>query len=715
MKPITLKYKPIDYQKAFHDSVKPKVFLSGGYGCLVKGSPIETLDGIVPIEEIKSGTVVKTWKDGEFCWSLSTKAIPQPVQDIYRVTHDFGSFVCSAQHPIFLGHYNYELAVSCLGKQVVYAPSYFDNPWQTILELCRLLLSLNDQRYWKKVLDLRERCLVYSRQYDQLLLSLKDIGQEFSPLLDDAVKSVQPFCPSVFEHMDALWVLTPKRSHLDLLYNHLCNIRSFYQMGISAEASANQTQALPLGCIFEVIQLIEKSLSMIGCHRKEGGSSLGSLIYCHDTYFSSPAKTTITQIEHVGKGEVFDLHVLGTNNYLSGNIVHHNSGKTYSLIMKMFSLMNTNKGLPGGLLCPTIKMAKRDVIPTLVDICLKNNIPFRHHQTDNYFYFPATRSKVFIFHGEDKGYSIRGPNLAFMCINEGTLIDQQTFNAALSRVRLKKAALRQVAMSGSPEGFTWHYEYFIEHPREDTDVIFGDVRKNTYISEDYVQMLTDSYDSLTAQQYVEGKFVNLTGNRAAWSFNRAKHVAPVHRDPHLPVWVSMDFNVYPMTAVLWNSYSNREQVWLKAFDEIFIDGAADTWEMCDTIWERLGGKHQDCEIVVYPDPAGKARSTKSRHLTDIDIIQQCGFKNVKFRSRIISVRDCLNSLNALLDKKRILIDPKCKNLIADFERCIIKPGGTEIDKSDKKRGHLLDGAKNMAEYEFRIDAKRETFSQFRIR
>lgn len=393
----------------------------------------------------------------------------------------------------------------------------------------------------------------------------------------------------------------------------------------------------------------------------------------------------------------------------------YGAGKTYSLCMKLFQLMGENLSLPGGFLVPTYKMFKRDVLPTIREICAENGIEYQYHQTDHVFYFPQTESVIYVFHAEDDGQSIRGPNLAFGVINEVTLISKPAYEAFFARIRLKKAKLKQIAMSGTPESFNWVYEYFVENPREDTELIFGDMRLNTHIAEDYAKRLTESYDALMVEQYVEGKFVNLTGNRAAWSFNRAKHVAPVHRDPFLPVWVSMDFNVYPMTAVLWNSYSNREQIWLKAFDEIFIEGAADTWEMCDAIWERLGGKHQECEIVVYPDPAGKARSTKSRHLTDIDIIQQCGFKNVKFRSRIISVRDCLNSLNALLDKKRILIDPKCKNLIADFERCIIKPGGTEIDKSDKKRGHMLDGAKNMAEYEFRIDAKRETFSQFRIR
>ena len=28
-------------------------------------------------------------------------------------------------------------------------------------------------------------------------------------------------------------------------------------------------------------------------------------------------------------------------------------------------------------------------------------------------------------------------------------------------------------MSGTPEGFNWSYDYFVEDPRQDTDLIFG--------------------------------------------------------------------------------------------------------------------------------------------------------------------------------------------------------------------------------------------------
>ncbi|MEK6706396.1 MAG: hypothetical protein AABZ06_11475 [Bdellovibrionota bacterium] len=130
-----------------------------------------------------------------------------------------------------------------------------------------------------------------------------------------------------------------------------------------------------------------------------------------------------------------------------------------------------------------------------------------------------------------------------MVINEVTLISKAAFDAALARVRLKSAALRQIAMSGTPESFNWVYEYFVENPRDDTDLFFGDVRKNTHVAADYVPNLMASYDSVMVEQYVEGKFVNLTGKRAAYAFSRQIHTAPdVERIEHAPILVSLDFS-----------------------------------------------------------------------------------------------------------------------------------------------------------------------------
>lgn len=381
--------------------------------------------------------------------------------------------------------------------------------------------------------------------------------------------------------------------------------------------------------------------------------------------------------------------------YLSAG---YGAGKTYSLCMHLFQLMSLNRGLSGGILAPTLKMFKRDILPTLLEICLENSIKYEFNKTDQTFYFPHTRSTVYVFHSEDDGQSIRGPNLAFMLMNEVTLISKPAFDAAMARVRLKDAGLLQVAMSGTPEGFNWTYEYFIENPRDDTDVIFGDMRLNTHISEGYSKMLIDSYDRVLVEQYVEGKFVNLVGNRACYAFDRKKHVDPtIEKLEHHTVWVSIDFNVDPMSATLWNRLGPHHKQTLYAFNEICLPNS-NTFQLTRSLQELLSPEDH---VVLFPDPAGKARHTNA-HLSDIDILKQAGFQDIRFKSHIPSVRDCLNSVNKAFDQNLIKISPKCKNLIADLEQCTLKSGTNEIDKSNPKRSHWLDGFKNMMDYEFPV-------------
>jgi len=228
-------------------------------------------------------------------------------------------------------------------------------------------------------------------------------------------------------------------------------------------------------------------------------------------------------------------------------------------------------------------------------------------------------------------------------------------------------------------------------------MIFGDMRLNTHVAEDYAKRLSDSYDDILAQQFIEGKFVNTNGNQAAYKFNRTKNVDKVERDLDLPVWVSIDFNVAPMAATLWNRYPDKtDGPILRAFDEIAIINA-DTYLLSQTIKEKVGTEN----VVLFPDPAGNARSTKSQK-TDIQILRDAGFDDIRFRSRIKSVKDCLTALNSFIGKNRLIVGDKCRQTILDLEQCSLKQGSSELDKSNPQRTHWLDGIKNMIEFEFPV-------------
>lgn len=391
---------------------------------------------------------------------------------------------------------------------------------------------------------------------------------------------------------------------------------------------------------------------------------------------------------------------LEAEEFFVGMFGGYGSGKTHGLCLKLLQLASLNRGIPGGIVCPTIKMFRRDVYPLLEQVCGEHGVRFYYRAGAAEIELPDTENKIYVFHGEDDGRSIKGPNLGYMLLNEMTLLSWNTFKSAIGRVRLKNAPFPQVYGSGTPEDFNWAYDAFIDKPLKNSKVIYADTRQNTFTADWYVDMLLSSYDEIARQQYVEGKFVPTSGRAALHQFNRAKHVS---KEALLPpeqveqIWATIDFNYFPMAATIWQ-YNPTLAIPLRAKECISIP-KADTWELARALQQRIGYGWE--KAVLFPDGIGGSqhRTTGRAGVTDIEILRDHGFTDIRFKRRL-SVRDCLNAGNNLLAKNKILVHPDCEEFIRDAERCKIKEGIYEIDKSDPLRSHWLDGFKNMADYMF---------------
>jgi len=378
----------------------------------------------------------------------------------------------------------------------------------------------------------------------------------------------------------------------------------------------------------------------------------------------------------------------------------YGSGKTHGLCLKGLQLADANPGVPGGLVCPTTKMFKRDVLPLWDELCSKNGVLYRYHRSDGVITLPWTNSKIYVFHGEDDGVSIKGPNLGWMLLNEMTLLTWNTFKAAIGRVRLKNAPRPQIAGSGTPEDFNWAYDKFIDKPMRGSRAINANTRDNKFAADFYVGMLEDSYDDIAQQQFIEGLWVPSTGRRAIHKFDRRKHTTKeaVRRPGEGAVWAHVDFNVHPMAATCYQ-YLPDDPIPLRAFAEVNLAGA-DTYDLARALKEKIGFGWQ--ETVVFPDPAGVARKTSAKGgITDIKILRDEGFSEQRYKTQI-NVRDCLNAANNLFAKGKVLIHESCTETIRDFERVKTKEGSHDLDKSDPLRTHWVDGFKNMADYEFPV-------------
>lgn len=379
-------------------------------------------------------------------------------------------------------------------------------------------------------------------------------------------------------------------------------------------------------------------------------------------------------------------------------------GKSYAIAMKAFVLSKLNKGVPGGIVVPSIADFKKDLLPLMEEILDENKIKYRYHKTDKWFRFPWSSAKAYIATAEKK---IRGPNWGWAVINEITLITHERFKEVVGRVRIKGAPFPQIAGGGTPEGTGhWGYEVFIENPLANSKNIHGDTRDNQdNLSDDYIPTMESSYDIIMLDAYLRGLWINMNGARFYYAYDpNSNDDEDIEQIEGAEVHVSLDYNVSPMVATLWNIVTLRngrgEIIVMpggeairraKAFDQIVIDDGADIHTMSRAMFER--GLEPET-TTIYPDPAGRNRNTAVEGAKgNNEVLKQMGWFKIKVKSSAPRMHTRQLAVNNLLSKGWVKLHPKkCKALKKDFEAVEQDKATFEKIKTNPKLTHASDGA-----------------------
>lgn len=388
--------------------------------------------------------------------------------------------------------------------------------------------------------------------------------------------------------------------------------------------------------------------------------------------------------------------------HLSGGF---GSGKTFGLVYKCIQLSWLNKDIPGGMVAPDFADLEKDVIPVLEEIFDRHRVKFKY-RAGRYLQFPWTKAKIYLASAKKR---LRGPNWGWAVVNEVTLMPYVRYKEVVGRVRIKRSKYPQIASSGTPEGFGSEYhKHFIKKPfSPKLRVVYGSTRANqNNLAEDYIPSLESSFDRAMLEAYLDGLFVNMTGNRFYYNYTEKNEDRSLKYDPEQEVYACFDFNVQFMTVTFWQERGAR----LAAVDEIVIENNADTAKMCRVMLEK--GYLPDNTIIV-PDPSGNARSTKGK--SDVQIIEESGFYRVmKTKAPKMRTRQ-LNAAN-LMEKKVIMINPdKCPTLQDDFLGVTQDPNTNEKNKENPALTHASDGADYLIELKFPFSGRRSGISVGRAR
>lgn len=324
---------------------------------------------------------------------------------------------------------------------------------------------------------------------------------------------------------------------------------------------------------------------------------------------------------------------------------------------------------------------------------------FKVNKTKHSFLHRPTGNQILCKGLDDvaKMKSIKG--ITGMWLEEATEFEEDDLDQLNIRIRGEKINYVQYLLSFNPiDENHWLKKRFIDNKDPDATVLITTYKDNLYLTDqDVAQLLKLAQrNPLYYDVYVLAKWgVVVKSNKFFYAFSNEKHIIPSYEpNPHLPITVSFDFNVVPMTAIVAQQLDDLKAV---VFDELKINDGS-TEEMCELVKAKYIGWLYNMDITG--DSTGRNREkalrgniNSYRVIRDELLLQD---RNILVKSKNPENKDARILCNSVLMHAQFQITANCKETINDMVYGAIKlgpKGKIEIVKTETEGRHFLDNAK----------------------
>ena len=326
--------------------------------------------------------------------------------------------------------------------------------------------------------------------------------------------------------------------------------------------------------------------------------------------------------------------------------------------------------------------------------------------------------------GADNYDSLRGDGLDFIALDEYASMHPEAWTEVLRPALADKQG--SALFIGTPRGHNHFFNlYERAEDQPDWERFQFTTEQGGNVTVEELESATHELDEKTFRQEFQASFENLGVGRAYYAFDRQHNVQALRYNPKLPLVWTLDFNMNPLCSVIGQVINGTVCI----LDE-FILPDSNTLAACEQFLERTrqwvtpptlpepGPEYAETyelllkqltppalNVYVYGDATGEQRKTSASR-TDWQIVRDFFGRHVdRYRACVRvpnanpPVKDRINCVNAMLRNhagdRRILIDPRCKDLIKDLEQVCWKadPYGNslaDLDKSDPLRTHVSD-------------------------
>jgi phage terminase large subunit len=324
---------------------------------------------------------------------------------------------------------------------------------------------------------------------------------------------------------------------------------------------------------------------------------------------------------------------------------------------------------------------------------------FKVNNTEHSFLHKPTGNRILCKGLDDvaKMKSVKG--ITGMWLEEATEFDENDLDQLNLRIRGEKKNYVQYILSFNPiDENHWLKRRFIDKKDPDATVLVTTHLHNVFLTdEDRAQLLAlAKRNPLFYDVYVLAKWgVVVKSNKFFYAYSKDKHeIDNYEPNPHLPIMVSFDFNVEPMTAVV----SQRlDDLTVIIFDELKVPEGS-TEEMVELVKAKYN--HYLDNIDVTGDATGRNREKARRGNINSYTVIKDGLdlldRNLIVPSQNPEIKDSRVLCNSVLQHANFKITKNCEQSINDVIYAAIKNhsnGRVEIVKTEEEGRHFLDNVR----------------------
>jgi hypothetical protein len=299
--------------------------------------------------------------------------------------------------------------------------------------------------------------------------------------------------------------------------------------------------------------------------------------------------------------------------------------------------------------------------------------------------------------GADNPDSLRGVGLDAVVLDEFAMIDERAWTEVL-RPTLSDRQGSAMFISTPMGQANWAFDLYNKGVNQEQG--WASFQYTTLsggnVSAEEIEAARRDLDLRTFRQEYEATWEQYA-NRIFYAFDRKRNIRAFEGSTPSIIYVGIDFNIDPMSAVVFHREGNSNDI--HAIDTIEIY-SSNTHELV----QELQSRYPKSRIWCYPDPASRQRKTSAGGATDLTILQNAGFV-VKAPMAHTPIRDGINAVNSKLcnslGQASLFIDPKCRRLIECLEKLTYKEGTTQVDK-DSGFDHMADALRYAIDYMFPV-------------